>query len=458
MKKKYINMGVMVFLIVAVIGTGVWGYLQYQAKEDYYLFIDNQMRRNYHDLVGSVETISSELSKLMISTQTKENMVLFSKVWQNAYNAEDYLAQLPLSHEATSKSDKYLNQLGDYTFAMAQKSIKGDTLSQEDIENLEQLYQYSIQLSSGLNEIKDETIGGKAWQNEYRRQRTLQLLEKKTEDIGEQNSVQAQFTQFEERLNKYPELIYDGPFSEHVIQGAKPKLRGSKISIEEAEKRAKDFIGEDKIEAIERDDGSKGRIVTHSFKVQQKDSDSPIYIDISEIKGYTVSVLDNRPVEKANISRKQSIEVANDFLNEKGYHNMMPTYSLKTDNTVLINYAYAQDNVVMYPDLIKVKVALDNGDIVGFDATHFLTLNTPRDIKEPSISPAEARQSVSVRATITEEPRLCYIPTNFNGEIYCYEIKATKNDEHFLIYINADTGMEEKILKAIISENGTLMI
>lgn len=458
MKKKYIHMGIIGLLIAAVAGTGIWGYFQYQAKEDYYLFIDNQMRRNYHDLVGSVETISSELSKLMISTQAKENIVLFSKVWQNAYNAEDYLAQLPLSHEDIAKSDKFLNQLGDYTFAMAQKSVKGNILSQEDIENLEQLYQYSVQLSDGLHKIKDETIGGKAWQNEYRRKRAIQQLEENTEDMQEENSIQTQFTQFEERLNQYPELIYDGPFSEHVVQGVKPKLRGDKISVEEAEKRVKEFIGEDKIEAIEKEDGSKGRIVTHSFKVKAKESDSPIYIDISEIKGYTVSVLNNRPVEKANISRKQSITVANDFLNEKGYHNMMPTYSLKTDNTVLINYAFVQDNVVMYPDLIKVKVALDNGDIVGFDATHFLTLNTPRDVAEPVVSPAEARQSVSVRATITEEPQLCYIPTSFNGEIYCYEIKATKNDEHFLIYVNADTGIEEKILKAIISENGTLMI
>lgn len=457
MKKIYIHRGVVVFLVIAVLVTGVWGYLQYQTKKDYYIFIDNQMRQKYHDLVGSVETISSELSKLMVSNQTKENIVLFSKVWQNAYNAEEYLAQLPLSHKDTEKSEKYLNQLGDYTFAMAQKSIKGEPLSQEDIQNLEQLYQYSVQLSTGLHEIKDETIGGKAWRSNYKRKRTFQLLKKKAEDT-ETNSIQQQFTKFEERMNQYPELIYDGPFSEHVIQGVKPKLQGEKISDDEAEKRVKDFIGEDRIESIEKEDGTKGRIVTYSFKVKQKNSETPIYIDISEIKGYTVSVLDNREVSKANLSRKQAIEVAKEFMNEKGYHNMIPTYSLKTENTVLINFAYTQDNVIMYPDLIKVKVALDNGDIVGFDATHFLTMNEQRDLSEPAISPQQAKQSVSVRATITEEPQLCYIPTSFDGEIYCYEIKATRNDEHFLIYINANTGIEEKILKAVISENGTLMI
>ena len=209
---------------------------------------------------------------------------------------------------------------------------------------------------------------------------------------------------------------------------------------------------------MERLESTKGNIVTFNFTAKVQGYDEPVYVQITEIKGYTVYVLNNRNIEKANFSRKQAIETADKFLKEKGYENMMPTYSLKTDNTVLINYASVQDGVVMYPDLIKVKVALDNGDIVGFDSAHYLTLNHQREIHPPSLTPQEAKQRVSVRATIEEEPQLCYIPTEFGSEIYCYEIKVNRGDEHFLVYINADTGVEEKILKAVISENGTLMI
>ena len=40
---------------------------------------------------------------------------------------------------------------------------------------------------------------------------------------------------------------------------------------------------------------------------------------------------------------------------------MKETYFLKQEGVMTINYAYSQEGVIAYPDLIKVKVALDNG-------------------------------------------------------------------------------------------------
>lgn len=448
----------MVLLLVGIIGTSIWGYTQYQDKVAYYQYIDNQAQKRYYDLVGSIETISTDLSKLMVSSQAKENILLFSKVWQSAYNAEEYLSQLPISHEELSQSNKYFNQLGDYTFAMAQKSIKGEKLSSEDIKNLQQLYEYSLDLSKGFREVKDENVGGQSWVNGFMPERNSQLIQQKTQEAENQNPIELQFTQFEERMNSYPELIYDGPFSEHMVGGIKPKLKGEKITVEEAAERVREFIGEDKIEQIEDQPGVDGRIVTYNFKVILKGYEAPVYICISETEGFVVNVLNNRTIEQGNFSRKQAVDMSNKFLEEKGFKSMVPTYSLKTENSVLVVYASTQDGVIMYPDLIKVKVALDNGDIIGFDSSHYLTLNYQREIPPARLSPDEAKQSVSVRANIEDEPKLCFIPTEFGGEIFCYEVKVNRGDEHFLIYINAETGVEEKILKAVISEDGTLMI
>ncbi len=51
---------------------------------------------------------------------------------------------------------------------------------------------------------------------------------------------------------------------------------------------------------------------------------------------------------------------------------MKETYYIKQDGIVTINYAYMQNNVIMYPDLIKLKVALDNGEILGIETTGYL--------------------------------------------------------------------------------------
>lgn len=449
---------VIVVLVIALAAAGVWGYLQYQEKNDYYTFLDNQFQRMFYDLIGSVETITTDISKLLVSSQAKENIVLYSNILMNAYNAQENLAQLPIRHGDVTKIEKFLSQVGDYTFALAQKSLSGDELTEKDINNLEQLQSYAMELGQDLHELRRKALKDVVWKNELRNEGSKKL----NREAEKENPIQVKFEKFAERMVEYPELIYDGPFSEHAIQGMKPRLKGEKVSKEEAQKKVIQFLGEGTIEKVEKRDDARGRIDTYSFTVNPKNKakgqQNPIYIDISQIGGRIVYMLNNRKVEKANISAKQAINKATKFLKEKGYKSMIPMFSLKYDNIVVINYVHRQDNVIMYPDLIKVKIALDDGGIVGFDASKFLTANYERDIPKPKLTPEEAIKKASMRAKIEGKPRLAYIPTPSFREIYCYELKATYKGDTFFIYINAETGEEEKILKVIKGENGTLMI
>ncbi|QEK13272.1 germination protein YpeB [Crassaminicella thermophila] len=447
----------LIILVVALVATGIWGYNQYKEKNDYYTFLDNQFQRMYYDLMTSVETITTDLSKLMVSSQTKENILLYSNIWQNAYNAQEKLSQLPIKHADITKTEKFLSQLGDYTFAMYNRSIKEEKLGEKEIDNLEKLHNYALELAQDLHDLQKKALKGTVWKGELRREGSKKL----NKEAEKENPIQLKFKKFEERMVEYPELIYDGPFSEHVIAGMRPRLKGDKITQEEAKKKVIKAL-DGKIDKVEKLTNGKGRIDTYSFEVipknQTKGKGNPIYIDITQRKGYIAWILNNRKVEKANISPKQAIKYASKFLENQGFKNMIPTYTLRYDGVVLINYVYKQENVLMYPDLIKVKVALDNGEIVGFDATHFLTANYKRDIKKPKITPKEAREKVSVRAEVEKKPQLCIIPTSSFGEIYCYEFEANYKGDKFLVYINANTGEEEKILKLIKNENGTLMI
>ncbi|WP_053954781.1 germination protein YpeB [Inediibacterium massiliense] len=445
-------------LAVALIGTGIWGYNQQAEKKEYYTFLDNQFQRMYYDLMGSVETITTDLSKLIVSSQKKENIVLYSDIWQNAYNAQEKLSQLPIRHGDITKTEKFLSQLGDYTFAMAKRSINNEVLGEKEINNLEQLHNYALDLSKDLHDLQKTALKGVVWENELRKKGSKKL----NQEAEEQNAVQLKFNQFEERMVKYPELIYDGPFSEHVIEGMRPRLKGNKITQKEAEKKVIAFLGGGKVDKVEKITNGQGRIDTYSFEVipknQKQGKGNPVYIDISQRNGYVAWLLNNREVKKATLSPEQGIEHASKFLNEKGFLNLVPTYTLQYDGVLLINYVYKQDNVLMYPDLVKVKIALDNGEIVGFDSTHFLTTNYKRNIEPPKMTKEQAREKVNIRAKVEKEPSLCIIPTSSFGEIYCYEFEASYKGDQFLIYINADTGEEEKILKGIKSEKGTLMI
>ncbi|WP_432662529.1 germination protein YpeB [Wukongibacter baidiensis] len=455
MKKR--NTTIIILVVAIVISVG-WGTMQYREKNKYYTFLDNQFQRMFYDLVGSVETISTDISKLLVSSQEKENVVLYSNILMNAYNAQDNLSQLPIGHGEISKIEKFLNQVGDYTFALSRKSLNGDQLTKKDIENLEKLQSYAVDLGKDLHDLHDKALKGNVWKGELSRKGKDDL----SKEAKKKSKIQTQLVKYQERMIEYPELIYDGPFSEHAIQGMKPRLKGKKISEEEAKKKAIEFAGGGTVEKTSKSEENDSKISTYSFTLKPKnkenDKQNPIYIDISKTGGQPLLMLNNRKINKANISGPKAVEIASKFLEEKGFKNMKPTFSLRNDNVMVLNYVYVQDDVIIYPDLIKVKVALDNGTIVGFDATKFLTSNYNRKITEPKLSPEQAREKVSMRVETTEKPRLCYIPTPYLKEIYCYEFEAKYKGDTFFIYINARTGAEEKILKLLKRENGTLMI
>jgi germination protein YpeB len=111
--------------------------------------------------------------------------------------------------------------------------------------------------------------------------------------------------------------------------------------------------------------------------------------------------------------------------------------------------------VLIYPDLLKVKVALDNGEIVGFDAYQYIMSHRKRDIPKPKLTEAEARKKVSGRLNV-ERVKLAIIPLPGDKEQLCYEFKGKYNQSDYFVYINADTGYEENILKIIKDEDGTL--
>ena len=163
----------------------------------------------------------------------------------------------------------------------------------------------------------------------------------------------------------------------------------------------------------------------------------------------------NRDVNAESISQEKANEIGKKFLEEKGFKNMQETYYLKQDGIVTVNYAYTQNDVIMYADLIKLKIALDDGEILGMETTGYLNSHHERNLKAPKITIEEAKKNLNKDLKILSEGQ-AMIPTEWKTEIQCYEFKGKVDDNEFLIYINVENGREEDILVIIDTPNGTL--
>ena len=163
----------------------------------------------------------------------------------------------------------------------------------------------------------------------------------------------------------------------------------------------------------------------------------------------------NREVTAEVISQEEADQKAKEYLEQKGFSNMKETYYLKQSGIVTINYAYVQEDVIMYPDLIKVKVALDNGEILGIETTGYLNSHTERKLEAPKVTVEEAKESLNKDLTIESE-ELAIIPTEWKTEVLCWEFEGNVEGLDFIVYVNAETGKEEDILIITNTPNGTL--
>jgi len=409
----------------------------------------NTYNRAFYEVVDYVQNVETYLAKSLISSTPEHGAETLTNVWREANLAQAYLSQLPIESQELENTEKFLNQVSDYSYSLSRKNIYNESLTDEDLKNLKDLHTYSVELENTLNQLSEDINSGRIKWGE--------ISNKGNTAFAQQVSTSSMdgFSNLEENFHQYSGLIYDGAFSEHVANGEKKGLTGDDIDEEAARQKAIDFIGKDNVKDIENLGYSENATIPeYNFSVKTNSEDS-ISISISKKGGHIVYMNSNRSVNAEIISQDEANAKGKEFLNNHGIKDMKETYYLKRDGIVTINYAYVQNDVVVYSDLIKVKVALDNGEVLGIEATGYLNNHTQRDTSKVKISKEQAKKTLNKNLDIMSEG-LAIIPTEFQTEILCYEFKGKVEDREFLVYINAENGREEDILIITNTPNGTL--
>lgn len=410
---------------------------------------ENSYNMAFYSLVDYVENVETYLAKSLISSTPEHGAETLTNVWREANLAQSYLARLPIESQELENTEKFLNQVSDYSYSLSRKNIYNESLSDEDLKNLKDLHNYSVELENTLNQLSEDINSGRIKWNE--------LSNKGTVAFAQQVSTQTNdsFSNLEENFHEYSGLIYDGAFSEHITSSEKKGLTGNDIDEETAKQKVSEFVGQENIKEIQSLGFSENATIPeYNFSVKTN-LENDITISVSKKGGHIIYMNSNRTVNSEIISQEEANEKGKEFLNNKGLNNMKETYYLKQDGIVTINYAYTQNDVVVYSDLIKVKVALDNGEVLGIETTGYLNNHTQRDTSKVKISKEEAKKTLNKDLEISSEG-LAIIPTEYNTEILCYEFKGKVDDREFLVYINAENGREEDILIITNTPNGTL--
>lgn len=437
--KIWILLSVILLIVVAILG-----YNLYEQKNKYATITENDYNKAFYEVVDYVQNVKTYLAKTMVSKTAEHGAEMLTHVWRESNLAQSYLGMLPIESQELENTEKFLNQISEFSYSLSRKTIEGNELSDDDMSKIKELYNYSNDLSNTLNEMSDELNNGTLkWADLMKNTESSEIAEVSGFDVVEDN------------FHEFTGLIYDGAFSEHITSSEKKGLTGEDIDEETAKQKAEEFIGKDKIKKTKSNGYvENGDIPVYRFEITTNEEQN-IGISISKKGGHVVFLNYNRNVTEEKISPEEAVQKGKEYLNNKGFPNMQETYYLKENGFITVNYAYKQNNVVIYPDLIKVKIALDNGEIIGLESTGYLNNHYERNISKNLISIEDAKKQLTNNIEIKSEG-LAIIPTEWNTEILCYEFKGKVEDIDFIAYINAETGEEEDILIITNTPNGTL--
>lgn len=398
--------------------------------------------RSLSTLEACMSSINTNLTKGLYANTTPMLSSMAISLTRDAASAKNSLSALPLSDTQLDNMLKFLSQVGAFVSTLDRKLSLGETITSEERNQLKQLIDVSQKLLSELDTITQGVEDGSV--SFKQAGSTLQKSTDQSMQIG------SAFGDAEQTLTDYPTLIYDGPFSDHILNQSPKTLEGkSDISKEKALEIASDFIGIDK-STLRFDSETNGVIETYNFFVDS------INISVCKKGGAVLYLLGSSNAGESVITHEQAVENAKNFLSAKGYENMKESYYSTQDGICTVNFAYEDEGVICYPDLIKLSISLETGNIISFDARGYIMNHTDRPPVQSKISADEAKMSVSDYLTVMSS-RLAIIPTDYKTEKTAYEFHCkTPDEQEVLVYIDVLTAKEDDILLLLYSDGGIL--
>lgn len=453
MDKKRIKVLGVIFVAAAFLITAGFAVQGHLRAAQYRRLLDNGYRHAFAELTTAAGELDVSLQKAAYATSPALFSVLCAQTYTKAMAAQSALGELPYGNIELEQTAAFLAKTGDYALALAGAAETGQVCTQEHRDTLQSLSQSAAEISAVLERIQADLSAGTLEPEsvEEARERLIAAGQE-----GEQVESGSAFQTAEAGFPEVPSLIYDGPFSEHLSNRSPRMLEGMpQVDEQTAKEAAASFLGL-RSDIFTLTSSGEGALPIYGFTALVDGGE--LYIEVTKQGGQILQLLSSRPIGEQTLTRREGYDAAAAFLSHRGFQDMYPSYAITQNGLLTIHFAARQDGVYCYPDLVKVQVALDTGDVVGFEAHGYLMNHGARDLSAPTLSAEQASEQVPDSLSVLST-QLALIPTGGEYEVLCHEFKCqSENGSHVLIYVNAQTGEQERILLLLEDESGTLVI
>ena len=180
--------------------------------------LENLYKRNFYELSSNINSLEVDMSKLVAVNEDSTKRDILSNIYSNCNMASNNLASLPISNSKIEKVNDFVNTLGGYSYSLLTKVNNDQEFSDADYETINQLHGLSLELMTEYNRYLSN----------------LEFDYKIIKDVNFANGESSSFNAGLTSSTEVPTLIYDGPFSDSVLNKEIKGLPQNEVSLEEA--------------------------------------------------------------------------------------------------------------------------------------------------------------------------------------------------------------------------------
>lgn len=396
---------------------------------------------NLFELNSVVDNLDSNLSKARVANTRNEQVKLLSDIAIQSEMAETILERFPVDMTVTQNMTSFVNKMGDSAQSMLYSVANGKKLTESQQAALQYMYETNLQLKSALNELSAAAGEGDI----------MDMLRGKTDGL-----IYTSFGDIENTPVEVPKEIHDGPFAENTAKtGAGSLLKLEEITAARAEELAQKYFGDYGVTGV----NCTGEVVSDNlelYNVTVSTKDGDMWAQLSKKGGKVVEFNSYKDCNDKNFSVERCVAIAEDFLSGLGYEDMKAVWTSENGTTCNLNFAHVEDGVIVYPDMVKVKVCEERGLVTGMEAVAYVSNHVRRDIPAASVSKAEAREKLNAGLEV-KTSRLTLIPTD-GGERLAWEFYGVYGGNDYYVYVDAANGQEIQIFTVVGTAQGRALI
>ncbi len=406
--------------------------------------LENLYQRTYLELVGNVDDLEVDFSKLIATNSLSSQNEILRSLYVTCVLANAHLNALPISNNKIQDVNSFINTCGGYVYSLVEKTTGGDKLSVADFENVEEFHTKSAVLLYDLNS--------------YASRLAYDFKISKNIDFGngDKSDFNAGIIASENASSEVPALIYDGPFSDSVLNRKVLGLPEVEITKEQADERVVLLNNYYKNSEVEFLGETENKFSTYNYKLSNEEGD--FFAQFTKRGGMLINITSYGGGDgDKNLTIAECENLAQNITQDFEFENLHAVWTASHGHITYVNMAPIVDKVIYYPDLIKIKIDNTTGMVIGFEATNYAYNNRDRGTFSYNLGILDAKAMLSSALTVKMR-NFCVIPNKFVGERRAFEFVCEWKDYVYYVYLDAETGAEVNIMREIKTNNYTLML